>query len=154
MSIWPLHLSRRTMAARFDTVRGMGSERARPDVELRCKQELSGNRASSLGRDDGALSDRAQFFFAVFDHEDFALTDGLPLSNTFCVSPGNKKRSDRRFQIIDLEFRGERISTKRQPTSECDRVIRQITDHAAMDEAVLLLQMVNDWNAQFSASGS
>ena len=108
---------------------------------------------SLRGRDDGALSDRAQPLFAVFDRVDLTLTDGLSPPDALRESSSDKKRSDRRLQIVDLEFRGERIAAERHPPRERDRVVRKVTDHASVDEAVLLLQMVNDRDAQFCVSG-
>ena len=89
------------------------------------------------------LPDGAQAFDTIFLRIDLAAADGLRASGIDDLGAGNQPFADSRAQVIDLHFIGDdSATTQRRATRKGQRIIGEITEHAAMHEPVLLLDLI------------
>lgn len=66
------------------------------------------------------------------------MADGLPLAFSDRAGAGYQIVAPRRPQIIDLELARQSIAAKSDAARESQRIVGKITQHASMDETMLL----------------
>jgi hypothetical protein len=94
------------------------------------------------------------FSFAVLDREHVAAAHGLGLAGIEHAGAGDQRITDGRTQVVDLVFRGDYAEAGQGATAGIgQRVVGQVADRAAMDEAVLLQVVAAHRQGQFGATG-
>lgn len=97
---------------------------------------------------DRALRDRDEPLVIAVDHEHMALAGRLIPSRINQLRARNQRADDGRAQVIDLVFPRDDARPERERARERERVVREIADDAAVDEAVLLSELVANRQAQ------
>lgn len=102
---------------------------------------LQGSGVSRINLDDGALGHRDCTLTLIPKSHNGALTHSLVLPGRQDCGPGQQLIANCGPQIIDLVLRSHGIPQHGAASiGQC--VVRQVTENAAMDKAVLLLQIV------------